>query len=91
LSYDDVVIDPVLPKQLDGLHFGFSLDGKPITMIYSIASDTPASVQAVTINGIEMECRRDHNPYRTGGIRIPRADVQPLLTDGMNRILINVA
>jgi cellobiose phosphorylase len=91
LSYDDVVIDPVLPKHLDGLRFAFAIDGKPITVIYSIASDAPAGVQSVTINGIEMEFRRDHNSYRPGGVRIPRNDFQPLLTDGMNHILVNLA
>jgi cellobiose phosphorylase len=89
LSYDDVVIDPILPKQLDGLQFAFAIDEKPITVIFSIASDAPAVVQSVTINGIEMGFRRDHNPYRPGGVRIPRADFHPLLTDGTNRILIS--
>ena len=91
LSYDDVVIDPILPKQLDGLQFAFAIDEKPITVIFSIASDAPAVVQSVTINGIEMGFRRDHNPYRPGGVRIPRADFHPLLTDGTNRILISSA
>ncbi len=90
-SYDDVVIDPVLPKQLDGLQFDFALDGKPITVIYSIANDAPASVQSVTINGLETGFRRDHNPYRTGGVRIPRADFYPLLTDGTNHIFVNLS
>ncbi len=91
LSYDDVVIDPVLPTQLDGLHFTFAMNEKPITVIYSIANDTPASVQSVTINGTEMGFRRDPNPYRPGGVRLPRTDVYPLLTDGTNRILISIA
>jgi cellobiose phosphorylase len=90
LSYDDVVIDPVLPKQLDGLHFAFAIEEKPITVSYSIASDAPAMVQSVTINGIEMGFRRDHNPYRPGGVRIPRTDFLPLLTDGTNRIFISL-
>jgi cellobiose phosphorylase len=91
LSYDDVVIDPVLPKQLDGLHFLFALDEKPITVTFSIAGDAPAMVQSVTINGIETGFRRDHNPYRPGGVRIPRNDVYSLLTDSTNRILISLA
>ena len=90
LSYDDVVIDPVLPKQLDGLEFVFAIDEKPITVIYSIANDASAMVKTVTINGNEMGFKRDHNPYRPGGVRIPRTDVYPLLTDGPNRILISV-
>jgi cellobiose phosphorylase len=90
LSYDDVVIDPVLPKQLDGLHFTFAINEKPIIVIYSIASDARASVQSVTINGIEPGFRRDHNPYRPGGVRIPRADFLPLLTVDSNRILISL-
>jgi cellobiose phosphorylase len=91
LSYDDVVIDPVLPKQLDGLQFTFAIDEKPITVIFSIASDTPASVQSVTINGNETGFKRDHNPYRPGGVRIPRTDFYPLLTDGTNHILVSLA
>ncbi|MDR4481728.1 MAG: amylo-alpha-1,6-glucosidase [Nitrospirales bacterium] len=90
LWYNDVVIDPVLPKQLNGLRFDFSLDEKPITVIYSIAGDEPTSVQSVTINGNEMGFRHDHNPYRTGGVRIPRVEVYPLLTDGPNHILVSV-
>jgi cellobiose phosphorylase len=89
LSYDDVVFDPILPKQLDGLQFAFAIDGKPITVIFSIASDTPAMVQSVTINGTETEFKRDHNPYRPGGVRIPRANFHPLLTNDTNRILIS--
>ncbi|MCA9501186.1 MAG: hypothetical protein KC588_18485, partial [Nitrospira sp.] len=91
LWYNDVVIDPVLPKQLNGLRFDFSLDEKPITVIYSIAGDEPTSVQSVTINGTETGCRRDHNPYRTAGVRIPRVEVYPLLTDGPNHILVSLA
>ena len=91
LSYDDVVIDPILPKQLDGLELAFAIDGKPITVIFSIASDAPAMVQSVTINEIETEFRRDHNPYRPGGVRILRAAFHSLLTDGTNRILISSA
>ncbi len=91
LSYDDVVFDPVLPKQLDGLQFSYAIDEKPITVIFSIASDVPAVVQSVTINGIETEFRRDHNPYRPGGVRIPRNDFHSLLTDNTNRILISSA
>ncbi|WP_447963584.1 GH36-type glycosyl hydrolase domain-containing protein [Nitrospira sp. Ecomares 2.1] len=90
LSYDDVVIDPVLPTQLDGLHFTFAIGGKPITVIFSIVGDALAMVKTVTINGNEMGFTRDHNPYRPGGVRIPRAVVYPLLTDGPNRILISL-
>jgi len=91
LSYNDVVFDPVLPKQLDGLQFTFAIDGKSITVIFSITSDPPAVEQSVTINGIETGLRRDHNPYRPGGLRIPRTDFHSLLTDGPNRILISLA
>ncbi|HNP31433.1 MAG TPA: hypothetical protein PKK23_20465, partial [Nitrospirales bacterium] len=90
LSFDDVVIDPVLPKLLDGLHLTFAINEKPITVIYSIAGDAPVMVQSVTINGIEPGFTRDHNPYRPGGVRIPRGDFYPLLTDGTNRILVSL-
>ncbi|GJL60200.1 MAG: hypothetical protein NPIRA03_30570 [Nitrospirales bacterium] len=90
MSYNDVVIDPVLAKQLDGLQFTFAIDGKAITVIYSIAGDAPAFVLSVTINETATAFARDHNPYRPGGVRIPRAEVYRLLTDGPNHILISV-
>lgn len=90
LSYDDVVI-AVLPNQLDGLQFAFAIEEKPITVTYSIAGDAPAMVQSVTINGTEMGLRRDHNPYRPGGIRISRGEFYPLLIDGPNGILVSMA
>ncbi|GJL62418.1 MAG: hypothetical protein NPIRA04_10720 [Nitrospirales bacterium] len=86
LWYDDVVFDPVSPKQLDGLRFDFALGGKPITVLYSIDRDAPASVQSVTINGIEMGftgCSQSLPPRRGSD--------HPLLTDGTNHILISAA
>ena len=78
-----------LPFHAKGYWFWILLPN--LTVIFSIAGDAPARVQSVTIDGIEMEFRRDHILYRPGGVRIPRAEVYPLLTDGTNRMRVSLA
>ncbi|HEY4392085.1 MAG TPA: cellobiose phosphorylase [Paenibacillus sp.] len=66
----DLVIDPVLPTELDGLHFDFQYDGMKITFIYHI---TGCTVNEVTLNGNHIDIERLTNPYRQGGVRLSRS------------------
>jgi cellobiose phosphorylase len=66
----DLVIDPVLPTELDGLHFDFQYAGMKITFIYHI---TGGPVNAVALNGNQIDTERLTNPYRQGGIRLSQS------------------
>ncbi|MCM3783602.1 cellobiose phosphorylase [Neobacillus mesonae] len=65
----DVVLDPVLPQELDGLEFDFEVAGKKVTFVYHMKDN---AADRVLINGKEIEAIRLDNPYRTGGLRIKR-------------------
>ncbi|WP_404455437.1 GH36-type glycosyl hydrolase domain-containing protein [Oceanobacillus kapialis] len=71
----DLILDPVLPDRLDGLRFNYTWNGKPVTFVYHLNADK----QQVLLNGAIMEAMELINPYRAGGIRIPREQLDQAL------------
>ncbi|MDO7906917.1 cellobiose phosphorylase [Paenibacillus sp. JX-17] len=65
----DLVVDPVLPEELDGLHFEFQYDGVAVTFVYHLNGE---SGRRVLLNGKELEAGAVNNPYREGGVRISK-------------------
>ncbi|GIP30027.1 hypothetical protein J23TS9_51570 [Paenibacillus sp. J23TS9] len=68
-DHEGLVVDPVLPSSLDGMHFDFQYNGVKVTFIYHI---TGAPVSKVVLNGKALNTERISNPYREGGARISR-------------------
>jgi cellobiose phosphorylase len=68
----NVIIDPVMPRSLDGLTASMKLLGRSATLKYVISEGT-FSPKAVTVNGRPVEFTREGNKYREGGAVI-RAD-----------------
>jgi cellobiose phosphorylase len=89
--YEYRVIDPVLPKMLNGLRFTWVEEGKSVTYVFSIAHDEPAAVQSLTINGLEVAFVRQDNPYRHGGAMIQRSTFHALLNHPENIVGVNMA
>ncbi|MEK5236909.1 cellobiose phosphorylase [Paenibacillus sp. FSL L8-0470] len=73
----DLIIDPVLPDELDGTRFAFEYGGSPVSFIYHCAE---GSLRSVTVGGKEVQAERLANPYRLGGLRIKQADFENLRT-----------
>jgi cellobiose phosphorylase len=70
--FDDVVLDPVLPRRADGLTFDFEFDGRPVRYLYHVAGDG-FSPREVRVNGRPLPAGRyADNPYRPGGMLISR-------------------
>ncbi|WP_145334336.1 GH36-type glycosyl hydrolase domain-containing protein [Paenibacillus xylanexedens] len=63
----NLVIDPVLPAELDGMQFDFEYAGKPVTFIYHL---NEGAVSRVTVNGQDIQGERTANRYRQGGVCI---------------------
>lgn len=63
----DLVIDPVLPAELDGMQFEFEYAGEPVTFIYHLST---GAVNRVTVNGQEIHAESTINRYRQGGVCI---------------------
>lgn len=74
----DLVLDPVLPQELDGLQFDFQVVGRPVTFIYHL-EDRSASY--VTINKKEVSAEATANRYRQGGLRISAQHLNTLLKE----------
>lgn len=69
----DLIIDPVLPAELDGTRFDFEYGGAPVTFVYHC---TQGDLRSVSVNGQEVQTERLANPYRLGGLRVRREDVR---------------
>jgi cellobiose phosphorylase len=80
-------IDPVIPAALDGLQAEIELADRKVRIIYRIG-DAGYGPTAVTLNGQELSLTREVNPYRTGGVAVPMAEVRDRLTVGTNALLV---
>ena len=70
--FDDVVLDPVLPRRADGLTFDFEYEGRPVRYLYHVAGDG-FSPREVRVNGRPLPGGRyADNPYRPGGMLISK-------------------
>jgi cellobiose phosphorylase len=89
-SYDDVVIDPVLPKDADGLTFDFEFEGRRVRYAYSVTGDG-FSPRSVRVNGREPPTDRfEDNPYRSGGLLVARSVFEAALGPADNLVEITV-
>lgn len=78
----DLVIDPILPTEKDGLELLFNIDGKPVTFVYHFGKGA-----GVKINDQEVASEHIANRYRDGGYRISAAELERL-NDSSNTIEI---
>ncbi len=70
--FDDVVLDPVLPRRADGLTFDIEYQGRPVRYLYHVAGDG-FSPRHVLVNGRRLPGGRyAENPYRPGGMLISK-------------------
>ncbi len=80
---NDLVLDPILPKKLDGLKFTYQFFGKPIEITYHISSENNEKSKII-VNGEEIILSILDNKYRQGGALIK----QSYLKDFKNTIEI---
>jgi cellobiose phosphorylase len=85
-----LVIDPVIPKVLDGLRADVGLAGKPVTVVYRVAK-FGFGPSALTLNGDPLPFEREPNSYRVGGAKVPMALLTNRLHDGKNTLEVDLA
>jgi cellobiose phosphorylase len=66
-----LIIDPVIPAELNGLKANLILAGHPVTVVYQIKSTGRGPV-SVDLNGVKLDFTREPNPYRSGAVRISK-------------------
>jgi CRISPR-associated protein Csx3 len=89
-SFGDLVLDPVLPRALDGLVAEMARDGRRIEFRYTVG-ERGFGVRRVCVNQQTLPLdRREANLYRDGGVRIAAAKFAALLGEGTNVVAIEV-
>ncbi|KNE22344.1 GH36-type glycosyl hydrolase domain-containing protein [Virgibacillus pantothenticus] len=81
----NLVIDPVLPMELDQLEFTFQYVGKPVTYQYHLQHGK----KQVIINGnnVDITSLAD-NPYRDGAIMVQAEELEKYLQTDENKVEI---
>ncbi|MFY4774068.1 GH36-type glycosyl hydrolase domain-containing protein [Metabacillus sp. RGM 3146] len=62
-----LVLDPVLPENLNGLRFSYTLMKYPVQIVYHL---NKTGLKRVSINGHAIQYDFTENPYREGGLLI---------------------
>lgn len=78
----DLIIDPVISAEMDGLHFNFMIMDKKVTFIYHLNQ----SEKFVSINGKRVEANQTANPYRKSGFVVKENELKERLKDEDNKI-----
>jgi len=72
VEVSSLVIDPVIPIELDSLSAELVLAGHAVRICYRVKS-IGCGPESIDLNGRKLEFHREPNPYRCGGARIPMA------------------
>jgi cellobiose phosphorylase len=89
LARSRVVIDPVLPRALDGLRAGFELAGRPVEILYRVG-ERGSGPTALALNGLELDFVREENPFRSGGAEVSMDALRGRLVEGENRLVVEL-
>jgi cellobiose phosphorylase len=84
-----LVLDPMIPKSLDGLRADVELAGQRVRILYDVAKLGHGPV-AVTLNGRHLRFEREANPYRVGGVELAMTAVREALTDDVNTLSVRL-
>ena len=90
LEPSHLVIDPAIPKGLDGLRAELELGDMRFEITYRIAVHG-CSVIALELNGRVLPFNRKLNPYRSGGAEVSMAALQENPTERLIRLTVWLA
>ncbi|MCA1061425.1 cellobiose phosphorylase [Rossellomorea aquimaris] len=82
---ENLIIDPVLPDNLDGLKMDFQMMNRPVTFVYHLGQ--PDS-KRVVVNGQEVQGEPLTNRYRQGGVKVKQQEMEKMLHEESNTIEI---
>ncbi len=82
-----LVLDPVIPRGLDGLRVETELSGAPVEIVYRI-QERGCGPLGVNLNGDDLPFARSANPYRLGAAEVPMKEVQQRLRGPNNRLWV---
>ena len=84
-----VIIDPVMPKSMDGLSASLTLMGHPVTFRYAVKEGNFGPT-AIRVNGTPIQFSHEKNIYRKGGAVIPAGQFSAILDKLENTIEVTL-
>ncbi|MDX9769792.1 MAG: amylo-alpha-1,6-glucosidase [Tenuifilaceae bacterium] len=87
IEYDNVIFDPVIPKSFNGFKAKLNFLGKSVELVYKVVN-REYSPSSILVNGETIAFNFDENPYREGGVKVPKSILQMLLNKVSNEIII---
>jgi cellobiose phosphorylase len=87
LEKSALIVDPVMPPELDGLAASVNLAGHPLEVIYRTGK-TGCGPVSVHLNGASIEFSREANPYRSGAVRVNMDNLVHRLTGVGDRLTV---
>jgi cellobiose phosphorylase len=84
-----LVVDPVIPRSLDGLRVEMDWGGSLMEITYHIRG-AGCGPMKVSLNGADLPFTRGTNPYRPGGAEVPMGAVRERLIAGTTRLTVHI-
>jgi cellobiose phosphorylase len=88
-EHSALVLDPVIPKSLDGLRVEMEWEGHAMEISYRVQGGG-CGPKGVKLNGADLPYTRGANPYRIGAAEIPMPAVRDRLMAGTNRLTVYI-
>jgi cellobiose phosphorylase len=89
-QYNQLILDPVLPRSLDGLTATVPWENHTLTVSFNVKGGTHTP-RAISLNGTALHASGfSENPYRTGGWLLDVASFRQLLVAGTNTLEIHL-
>ena len=89
VEYGNVIIDPVMPKSFNNFAARLNFLGKPVEIIYKVKT-REYGPESILVNGDSIPFTIAENPYREGGIQVPKSILMRHLNSDKNEIVIHM-
>lgn len=86
---DSIILDPVIPREMDGISAFINFLGYPVTFSYAVKKGT-FSPGAISINGKDVNFAYEENKYRQGGAIISKDIFLSMLNKNNNTIKVEL-
>lgn len=89
-SFGNIVIDPILPRKLDGLELDFRYGDKEVKYLLNV-KEREFHPKSIVVNGKELKVLSyEDNPYRDGGAVISKQEFENSLNKKQNIVEVEL-